>query len=123
MPNPIEAPYWTWDHQHQFASFLDDLIDNWPAFTAWVATLPDSFVRLKILAGSAQVEQRTELGRELLDAWKSFPDQKPSTRAAVESLADGIIWRVIQWARAHDFDPPPDPARLVLFEERTGPEE
>ena len=75
------------------------------------------FVKLEFYNHSFSITDRTALGHELLEAWQAHRGDENRVGMAVDALADGIAWRVVQWAKANDYQPQPphDPAELVLF--------
>jgi hypothetical protein len=115
MAEEVRPPYWQMDGRRETAYGLDNLTEDWSDFVEWVNGLPDRFVQLKALARSGRATDRTALGRELLDAWQAHRGDENQVGMAVDALADGLVWRVVQWGKANDYQPPPDPAELVLF--------
>lgn len=116
MHDVVKAPFWRLDGKCEQAFGLEGLLYDWDAFVAWVKGLPERYVQLKAFAQTGRTTNRTALGHELLDAWEKHPGQRHPVGTAVDSLADGIVWRVVRWARANDYQPPHDPGELVLFD-------
>lgn len=110
-----QKPYWLLDNKQELAPALANLIHFWDEFREWVESLPGDYPLLKAFARTGRTNQRNRMGMELADAWLQTPSESDDVNEAVESLVNGISWRVISWGRAHNGSPGLDSAELILF--------
>lgn len=109
------APFWQVGETREEALRLTGLLEDWDLFRQWVSGLDKRFTHLKKLVKTGRATDRSKLGRELIEAWTNHAGDRSRLYGCVESLGQGISFRIIHWIRQCDYRIQPDPAVLVLF--------